>query len=390
VKRLVDLCQSVGPVPRSGRRRGLARQQARRRREHALRHDLVALRLWTAQRGWTLGETADRLHLAPRTLRQWQHDHRFAYTQPALGRPTARASRTERQAVLEILEELGPGVGVPTLKACCPNLARAELADFLRRYRRVWRQRHQETLHVLRWQEPGRVWALDYAEPPLPIDGRYRALLAVRDLSSGRQLLWLPVPEPTASQATSALGSLFVVYGAPLVLKSDNGSSFSAEAARAFLTSAGVIPLFSPPYTPRYNGSIEAGIGSLKTRTERHATRQGHPGYWTWDDVEAARAEANATARPLGPSGPTPDALWNARRPPTPEERRLFAATVAQRRTEQRSQQEKTKEGSLSFNEEATIERQALRRALEEHAYLLYSRRRIPLPIPRRKAANIT
>ena len=53
--------------------------------------------------------------------------------------------------------------------------------------------------------------------------------------------------------------------------------------------------------------AIEAGIGSLKTRTEEHATWQGHAAEWTCDDVEAARAEANATARPRGPSKPTPD-----------------------------------------------------------------------------------
>ena len=43
--------------------------------------------------------------------------------------------------------------------------------------------------------------------------------------------------------------------------------------------------LFSPPGVPRYNGAIEAGIGSLKARAEQHATRHGHRGAWTWDDV---------------------------------------------------------------------------------------------------------
>jgi hypothetical protein len=56
-----------------------------------------------------------------------------------------------------------------------------------------------------------------------------------------------------------------------------------------------------------YNGAIEAGIGSLKTRTERQALWAGRPGPWTWQDVEAARQEANATARPHGAYGPTPE-----------------------------------------------------------------------------------
>jgi len=355
-----------------------------------LRSHLVDFCRWTAARGWTLPQTAARLDLAPRTLRHWQHDGRAQQRALALGRPAARAPRRERQAVLEILGELGPGVGVPTLRGCCPTLARAELADFLRRYRRVWRRRHQEAWHVLRWPQPGRVWAIDYAEPPLPIDGVYGALLAVRDLASGRQLLWLPVQDPVAGEVVGALASLFAVHGAPLVLKSDNGSPFCAGSTRALLAALGVIALFSPPRTPRYNGAAEAGIGSLKTRTETHSVRQGRPGWWTWNDVAAARAEANATARPQGPSGPTPDASWNTRRPVTPAERHLFQAAVARLRTQEREDYQLAMEGPLSLTQEAIVERRAVRRALEERGYLLYSRRRLPLPIRRRKAARIT
>jgi transposase InsO family protein len=241
----------------------------------------------------------------------------------------------------------------------------------------------------LRWPEPGRVWAIDYADPPLPIDGAYDAVLAVRDLASGRQLLWLPVEDPLAGEVVDALVSLFAVHGAPLVLKSDNGSPFCAGSTRALLDAFGVTALFSPPRTPRYNGAAEAGIGSLKTRTQTHAVRQGRPGWWTWDDVEAARAEANATARPQGPSRPTPDESWNARRPVLPAERHLFQATVERLRTQERGESQLAMEGPLSLSQEATAERRAVRRALEERGYLLYSRRRLPLPIRRHKAARI-
>ena len=39
----------------------------------------------------------------------------------------------------------------------------------------------------------GTVWAVDFAQAPQPIDGVYPYLLAVRDLASSKQLLWLPV-----------------------------------------------------------------------------------------------------------------------------------------------------------------------------------------------------
>ena len=78
----------------------------------------------------------------------------------------------------------------------------------------------------------------------------------------------------TAPPCAAALLSLFALHGAPLVLKTANGSPFGDSAARRYLHGCGVIPLFSPPHTPRYNGSVEAGIGSLKTRTE-HRRRAG-------------------------------------------------------------------------------------------------------------------
>jgi transposase InsO family protein len=179
-----------------------------------------------------------------------------------------------------------------------------------------------------------------------------------------------------------ALGMHFVRHGAPLVLKADNGSAFIAEATRDFLSLVGVNLLFSPPHTPRYNGSIEAGIGSLKTRTERHARCAGHPGYWTCDDVAAAKSEANATTRP-GETGPTPNELWDARRRNTAQERGLFQSAL-QRRRDQIGPKE-----DLSSKEERRMQREAIRRALVEHGILLYSRRRIPLPITNQKTANI-
>jgi hypothetical protein len=39
------------------------------------------------------------------------------------------------------------------------------------------------------------------------------------------------------------------------------------------------------------------------------------PGQWTWQDAEAARQEANATARPHGVQGPTPEQGWQGRPP---------------------------------------------------------------------------
>jgi transposase InsO family protein len=388
VKRLHELCHPHDPP---STRRGYARQRLSREREFILRGHIVGLTRWTLDLGLSLPETADLLHLAPRTLRHWYGDFRDkAPGIRLLGRPTLRSSRADRKEVLEVLEELGPATSVATLCDCFPTMSRAELEDLVMRYRRVWRHRHQHAPYCLEWTVPGTVWAMDFSEAVQPIDGMYPYLLAVRDLASGCQLLWLPVKSPSADATILALSSLFAQHGAPLVLKTDNGSAFIADATREFLSPFGVNLLFSPPRTPRYNGSIEASIGSLKTRTERHAAQAGHEGYWTLDDIEHARAEANATARPKGPTGPTPKHLWEDRRPITPEQRSAFQASMQRHRQEVNVEEGIAQDARLQPQEDRKLNRPAIRRALGEHDYLLFSRRRLPLPITTQKTANIT
>src|SRR5580704_10719277 len=106
-------------------------------------------------------------------------------------------------------------------------------------------------------------------------------------MASGYQLCWLPVLQPTTAVASAVLAKLFAEHGPPLVLKSDNGSSFRSQGMKDFVERAGVFSLFSPPHWPGYNGAIEAAIGSLKTRTANAAARQGRAGFWTSADVEA-------------------------------------------------------------------------------------------------------
>ena len=304
-------------------------------------------------------------------------------------RPVIRASRADRSTVLDVLNYFGPATGLPTLRACFPQLLRAELHDLLRRFRRVWQRRHYEAMRILHWQVPGAVWAIDFSETTAPIDGEFPYLLAVRDLASGYQLLWQPCRQATADEARHALAMLFALYGAPLVLKSDNGSAFTAELTRALLHQPGVVPLFSPPYWPRYNGAAEAGIGSLKSRTQYHAARHDRPAQWTCDDVAAAQAEANATARPHGPTGPTPEQSWAGRRIIRDADRTLFQESVTRHRDNLQAYPPISLEGPLTDQEERARDRQAIQRALVEHHYLLFSRRRIPLPFWKKKVTGI-
>jgi len=114
-----------------------------------------------------------------------------------------------------------------------------------------------------------------------------------------------------------------------MILKSDNDSVFAAPEIAALLQHCVLTPLFIPPGTPSYNGAIEAGIHSLKDRTAAHAACHGRPGAWSYDDVSAARNEANATTRPRGRNGPTPDIIWATRTSIAPSLRVSFGQCVA-------------------------------------------------------------
>jgi hypothetical protein len=75
-------------------------------------------------------------------------------------------------------------------------------------------------------------------------------------------------PAPGASPWDEGLAQLEEAFGN---LKSDNGSAFGAQDVQELSAQFGVENLFSPPSMPRYNGSIEAGIGSLTSRTDKAA-----------------------------------------------------------------------------------------------------------------------
>ena len=116
--------------------------------------------------------------------------------------------------------------------------------------------------------------------------------------------------------------------------------------------------------------AIEAGIGSLKTRSEDHAARHGRPGAWTCDDVAAAPLEANARARPRGPNGPTPDQAWALRSPLDPTERACFQRSVEIYRCDARREHNLTDDQPFDVMTERSIDRVAIRRALVEHGLL--------------------
>lgn len=366
---------SAIPLPLNDQPRGYERQRRRREREHSIRVRAVDFVARLHDEGASRRQAASCLDLSPHTLRSWQPLKREANcTAVPRGRPCRNAPPERRRQVTELLRELGPHAGLPQLRRVFPDVARSELAELQAAERLRRRERRRIHARRLRWHHTGSVWAVDYAEPPTPIDGVYQALASVRDLASGKQLAWLPVPAATAEHAVATLEALFVEHGPPLVLKSDNGSPFTADATRQLLHNWQVVPLLSPPYTPRYNGACEAGIGGLKVRTHHLAAGNGQPGRWTVEDVEAARRLADEEHYPRRLHGRTAAEVWQQRTPLSEDERRRFRDVVEQHRQEIRTQRGIALYEVLEPARQASLDRRAVRRALVELGYLSFLR----------------
>lgn len=116
------------------------------------------------------------------------------------------------------------------------------------------------------WNRPMTCWAMDDTHLFTDNNGVKQWVHNVKDLTS--QYILPPVTGAlmTGEEVADNLRKLFGRFGAPLILKRDNGPNLSCEAVDNVLDEFDVIPLNSPPYYSRYNGSIEQANKLLKER----------------------------------------------------------------------------------------------------------------------------
>jgi len=119
-------------------------------------------------------------------------------------------------------------------------------------------QKEQELQRIL-WLLPGLAWSIDgtQCEPNCKI-------IPVQDLASHYRLPPLLSTSEDGHQIAEHLEKLFAEFGAPLLLKKDNGSPYNNHFIDELLRRYSVLPLNSPPHYPRYNGSAEKGMRDLK------------------------------------------------------------------------------------------------------------------------------
>lgn len=281
--------------------------------------------------------------------------------------------------MLDFLALHGAYVGVPVLHDHFPHLARRDLACLMHCARR---EAHDIAAggfyRAISWFGAGRCWALDHTEPPTPIDGQYRFVLTVRDLASGCTLAAVAVASPDARSTIDVLTALIAQHGAPLVLKADNGSAFTAVDTRAFLRRNRIHLLLSPAYTPRYNGACEAGNGTIKHLAHQIACGHDRPGAWSLDDLEAARLLANRRITDRSHDR-TPEERFADRMPVTLAERDRFDAAhgaARRRRLAQLVVESESRQRSIAAD---ALERQAIADALSDTGVITIRSRRVRL-----------
>jgi transposase InsO family protein len=292
-------------------RRGVARQEVSREADRTVWCSSLKLVRWLSHRGHPEEAVAKRIGLSPRTVRNWsgRWDEDRLRPRPR-GRPVESVDREIGNAIFSFFVDIGVDVSVEVLKRQFPHVSRAELTERKERMVKAFYGRNHFYTYTLRWPKAGSVWAADFSRPPLPIDGLFPRIIAVRDLASLFQLEVLPAPAEDAATVVGVYDSLFRQHGPPLVMKMDNGSPFREQTVMKLLERHGVVPLFSPPYTPRFNGSIESGFSRVKVHAHYRSARHDRAGLWTPGDLAAARGRINWLSHPRGPYEPTPGEAW--------------------------------------------------------------------------------
>ena len=115
----------------------------------------------------------------------------------------------------------------------------------------------------LRPTHKNHVWSYDFVFEATS-DGRRLKLFNVIDEFSRECLTIRAGRKFTASDVIYALADLFLEYGVPEHIRSDNGPEFIAKAVRRWLAELGVTTLFIEPGSPWENGYIDSFNGKLR------------------------------------------------------------------------------------------------------------------------------
>jgi len=107
------------------------------------------------------------------------------------------------------------------------------------------------------------VWSYDFMMDRTH-DGRPIKILTVIDEYSRQSLAIVVDRKIKSDDVLFCLSNLFLLYGVPEHIRSDNGPEFTAKAVRGWLQGIGVATLFIEPGSPWENGYNESFNGKLR------------------------------------------------------------------------------------------------------------------------------
>lgn len=302
-------------IPEPWYRRQAERQQPVLEARRQVQKDVLALLMHARGCGKTTRHVARALGIAMRTLLQWQRswDDLADRLRPAVrGAPQYVATPAQRHEVHRIIDLFTPWMPEAALQELFPEIARREVMRLLMgRRAAAWRDGQRRGDCQVRWSTPGQVWAMDFTELDEPDAQGHRYALVVRDLASRCIIATEACDQQEAAVVLRVVTRLLRTTDPPLVIKADNGRHFRCAEVEALLVQHGIVPLWSPPYCPRFNGAIEAGIGRWKDRLRILVDRDGQGQGANGDHLEGARLWANRDGEAT--RGVSPEQSWQVR-----------------------------------------------------------------------------
>jgi len=203
-----------------------------------------------------------QIGLPESTFRRWNHREKRHITVLAVPGPKKTAP-LNMGALMQGMETFKPCryriAGAPALwNVHSSAISRRDFYNILDRYMARLREEERLGWWRYRWLKVGVVWAMDDMDFGQDETGEKLRTHNVMDVGSRHMFEPLDGSSLLAEAVALNLEILFILHGAPLFIKSDNGANLlRSEAVSAVLSRWSVLPILSPPWYPQYNGVIE-------------------------------------------------------------------------------------------------------------------------------------
>jgi len=177
--------------------------------------------------------------------------------------------------LLWLLSEKNPELALPAESTCGEILKRHGLSSKRRRRRKT--DRYTEPFREA--TEPNRIWCIDFKGEFKTRDKKYCYPLTITDAYSRYLLRCQALPRTGADLVRPVMESVFIEYGLPDIIRSDNGSPFASRAPQGlsdlsvWWLKLGITHERIVPGHPEQNGRHERMHKTLKAETTKPAAK---------------------------------------------------------------------------------------------------------------------